>query len=117
MEQGAERMRLVLDRDQGALLDEEQVAAIEQALRGRLGEGLQLSIEVGELAGETPAQRKARLGKELQAEAERQLREDGLVQSLISTFDGRLVDVKPVASPAPGGVAPQAPAKAPSAAG
>ena len=117
VEQGAERLRLVLDRDQGALLDEERVAAIEQALRGRLGEGLQLSIEVGELAGETPAQRKARLGKELQAEAERQLREDGLVQSLISTFDGRLVDVKPVASLAPGGVAPQAPAKAPSAAG
>ena len=117
MEQGAERLRLVLDRDQGALLDGEQVVAIEQALRGRLGEGLQLSIEVGELAGETPAQRKARLGKELQAEAERQLREDGLVQSLISTFDGRLVDVKPVASLAPGGVAPQAPAKAPSTAG
>ena len=117
VEQGAERLRLVLDRDQGALLDEEQVAAIEQALRGRLGEGLQLSIEVGELAGEAPAQRKARLGKELQAEAERQLREDGLVQSLISTFDGRLVDVKPVASLAQGGVAPQAPAKAPGAAG
>ena len=117
VEQGAERLRLVLDRDQGALLDGEQVAAIEQALRGRLGEGLQLSIEVGELAGEAPAQRKARLGKELQAEAERQLREDGLVQSLISTFDGRLVDVKPVASLAQGGVAPQAPAKAPGAAG
>ena len=117
VEQGAERLRLVLDRDQGALLDGKQVAAIEQALRGRLGEGLQLSIEVGELAGEAPAQRKARLGKELQAEAERQLREDGLVQSLISTFDGRLVDVKPVASLAQGGAAPQAPAKAPGAAG
>ena len=116
VEQGAERLRLVLDRDQGALLDKGQVAAIERALRGRLGEGLQLSIEVGELAGETPAQRKARLSKELQAEAERRLREDGLVQSLISTFDGRLVDVKPVASLAQGGVASQAPARAPGAA-
>ena len=116
VEQGAERLRLVLDRDQGALLDKGQVAAIEKALRGRLGEDLQLSIEVGELAGETPAQRKARLSKELQAEAERRLREDGLVQSLISTFDGRLVDVKPVASLAQGGVASQAPARAPGAA-
>ena len=116
VEQGAERLRLVLDRNQGALLDKGQVAAIEKALRGRLGEDLQLSIEVGELAGETPAQRKARLGKELQAEAERRLREDGLVQSLISTFDGRLVDVKPVASLARGGVASQAPARAPGAA-
>ena len=116
VEQGAERLRLVLDRNQGALLDKGQVAAIEKALRGRLGQGLQLSIEVGELAGETPAQRKARLSKELQAEAERRLREDGLVQSLISTFDGRLVDVKPVASLAQGGVASQAPARAPGAA-
>ena len=112
VEQGDERLRLVLGRDQGALLDKGQVAAIEKALRGRLGENLQLSIEVGELDGETPAQRKARLGKELQAEAERRLREDGLVQSLISTFDGRLVDVKPVASLAQGGVASQAPGAA-----
>ena len=91
--------RLMLDREQEALLDEGQLAAVERALRTRFGQGLRLDIAVGDLAGETPARRKARLAAERQAQAERQLREDGLVQSLIAAFDARLVDVQPALAP------------------
>ena len=95
----AGRFRLMLDREQEALLDEGQLAAVEGALRTRFGQGLRLDIAVGDLAGETPARRKARLAAERQAQAERQLREDGVVQSLIAAFDARLVDVRPALAP------------------
>lgn len=91
--------RLMLDRKQEALLDEGQLAAVERALRARLGAGLRLAIEAGDVAGETPARRKARLAAERQAQAERRLREDGVVQSLIAAFDARLVDVQPALAP------------------
>jgi DNA polymerase-3 subunit gamma/tau len=91
-----DRLRLTLDTAHDTLLNSAQQAALQRALGGKLGSDLLLEIEAGSCAAETPAQRNARIAAERQHQAEQTLKRDGVVQSLLSEFDGTLGDVKPM---------------------
>ena len=58
-----------------------------------------MRIETGPLAAESPAKHRERLRAEQQAAARQQLEQDQVVQSLITEFDGRLVDARHLGSP------------------
>ena len=96
IERAAGRCRLLLDRKHESLLNGGAASGLEQALSQLLGERIRLDIDVGEPQAETPAQRQERLVGERHAAARRQLQENTAVQALISAFDGRLADVRPL---------------------
>ena len=91
-----DRLRLTLDKAHDTLLNASQQAALQRALSLRLGSDLRLEIEAGSCTAETPAQRTARIAAERQHQAEQTLKRDGVVQSLLSEFDGTLGDVRPM---------------------
>lgn len=84
---------LVLSREHDTLLNDAQVQNLQRGLSEVAGKNVSVSVEVGEPAAETPAQRKVRLRAERQAEAEVAMREDATVQSLLADFDGKLEEV------------------------
>ena len=96
VERGGGRCRLVLDRKHESLLHGGDSGVLERALADLFGEPVRLVIDIGDPAGETPADRKERLERERVAAARRQLEENATVQSLIDTFDGRLEHVRPL---------------------
>ncbi len=91
-----DRLRLTLDTAHDTLLNPSQQTALQRALARGMGSDLLLEIEVGRCTAETPAQRNARIAAERQQQAEQTLKRDGVVQSLLSEFDGTLGDVKPM---------------------
>ena len=91
--------RLRLDEDHQALFSGERNPEIEQALAAALGQPAEVRIEKGVLAAESPAKHRERLKAEKQAAARHQLEQDQVVQSLITEFDGRLVDARHLGSP------------------
>ena len=93
------RYRLRLDEAQEALFCGASNPEIEQALTKALGRQVEVRIETGTLAAESPAKHRARLKAERQAAARQQLEQDQVVQSLISEFDGHLVDARHLANP------------------
>ena len=93
------RYRLRLDEAQEALFCGASNPEIEQALTKALGRQVEVRIETGALAAESPAKRQVRLKAERQAAARQQLEQDQVVQSLISMFDGHLVDARHLANP------------------
>ena len=93
------RYRLRLDEAQQALFCGASNPEIEQALAKALGRPVEVCIETGALAVESPARHRARLKAERQAAARRQLEQDQVVQSLITEFDGHLVDARHLANP------------------
>ena len=96
---GAGRYRLRLDEAQEALFSGERNPDLEQALTAALGQPVEVRIETGALATESPAQHGERLRAETQAAARRQLEQDRVVRSLIDDFDGRLVDARHLGNP------------------
>ena len=93
------RYRLRLDEAQEALFAGERNPEIEQALTAALGQPVEVRIETGALAAESPARHRQRLKAERQAAARRQLEQDQVVQSLIAEFDGHLVDARHLGNP------------------
>ena len=91
--------RLRLDEAQEALFSGERNPDIEQALAAALGQPAEVRIETGALAAESPAKHRERLKAEKQAAARRQLEQDQVVQSLITEFDGHIVDVRHLGNP------------------
>ena len=92
--------RLRLDEArQDALFSGERNPEIEQALAAALEQSVEVRIETGPLAAESPAKHRERLRAEQQAAARQQLEQDQVVQSLITEFDGRLVDARHLGSP------------------
>ena len=92
--------RLRLDEArQDALFSGERNPEIEQALAAALEQSVEVRIETGPLAAESPAKHRERLKAEQQVAARRQLEQDQVVQSLITEFDGRLVDARYLGSP------------------
>ncbi|HEX7035615.1 MAG TPA: DNA polymerase III subunit gamma/tau C-terminal domain-containing protein, partial [Pseudomonadales bacterium] len=89
------QFRLRLDRAHDTLLSDGPVAAIERALAER-GWRVQVRVEVGDVAGETPAQRRQRLQAQRQRAAEESLATDSTVRSLLQEFGGRIDGVRPV---------------------
>ena len=96
IERAAGCCRLLLDRKHESLLNGGAASGLEQALSRLLGERIRLIIDVGEPQAETPAKRQERLAGERHAAARRQLQENTTVQALISAFDGRIADVRPL---------------------
>ncbi|MDD9961988.1 MAG: DNA polymerase III subunit gamma/tau [Gammaproteobacteria bacterium] len=97
--QDGSRYRLRLDEAQEALFSGERNPEIEQALAAALGQPVEVRIETGALAAESPAKHRERLRAEQQAAARRQLEQDQVVQSLITEFDGRLENVRHLGNP------------------
>ncbi len=96
-ELGAERVHLILDPAHDTLLGEAQVQMIQRALDEHFGCSVTFHIETGEIDVETPADRRARLAAERQADAEQLLERSDQVKNLLSEFGGRLDEVQPVA--------------------
>ena len=71
---------------------------LQDSLRQIFGENLRLSIEIGDVSSQTPAQRNDEVRKQRHAEAVASLAADPFVQELVERFDGTLVEasVKPI---------------------
>ncbi|MEO1079041.1 MAG: DNA polymerase III subunit gamma/tau [Pseudomonadota bacterium] len=91
-ERSADCWRLRLDQDRANLFNERHEKLIAAALCELFGETITLSIQPGEVSGETPAARRERKAAERLAEAKRAIAEDPKVRSLLETFEGELVD-------------------------
>jgi DNA polymerase-3 subunit gamma/tau len=84
--------RHLLDMNRGA------VDRLQDLVSGALGRPLKVRIEIGDIAGETPAQRDAIERRARHAEAVAALEADPFVRELIERFDATLVEstVKPL---------------------
>ncbi|MDR1855033.1 MAG: DNA polymerase III subunit gamma/tau [Azoarcus sp.] len=71
-------------------LHREAFARIEEDLRRALGQPFKLMVEIGAIAGQTPAQRDEIDRRERQAEAEAALEGDPFVRELIERFDASI---------------------------
>lgn len=80
------------------------VGRLEQAVQAYLGETLSLSIEVGEVASPTPAQRAEQAIKDRQAQAEQAIYDDPLVQDFQRQFDAEVQagSIRPLDEPPEG---------------
>ncbi|AVR87965.1 DNA polymerase III subunits gamma and tau [Thauera aromatica K172] len=96
----ANRLQLRLAADHRHLLDMSRGALdrLQDQLSTVLGRSLKLRIDIGDIAGETPAQRDASERRARHAEAVAALEADPLVRDLIERFDATLVEntVKPL---------------------
>lgn len=86
----AEQWTIRLAQDHHALLNDTQRGEIAALVERHEGRPIEVRYEVGELAAETPAARKARLKSEREAEAKAALLGDANVQTLLSEFDAKL---------------------------
>ena len=86
----AEQWTIRLAQDHHALLNDTQRTEIAGLVERHEGRPIDVRYEVGELAAETPATRKARLKSEREEEAKAVLLGDANVQTLLSEFDARL---------------------------
>ncbi len=91
-----DRVHLILDPAHDTLLGEAQVRMIQRALDQQFGRAVSFHIETGDIEVETPADRRARLTAERQADAEQMLEGSDQVKSLLSEFGGRLDEVQPL---------------------
>ncbi|MCY3811927.1 MAG: DNA polymerase III subunit gamma/tau [Gammaproteobacteria bacterium] len=86
----AEQWTVRLAQDHHALLNDTQRGEIAALVERHEGRPIEVRYEVGELAAETPAARKARLKNEREAQAKAVLMDDANVQTLLSDFDAKL---------------------------
>jgi len=83
-------LEFVLDQANAALFNKGHVQQIRAALEKHFACALTVEITPGEVQGETPAQRQARLRRERQQAAVATIEADPLLQELIARFDGEL---------------------------
>ena len=83
-------LEFVLDQANAALFNKGHVQQIRAALEKHFACALTVEITPGEVQGETPAQRQARLRRERQQAAVATIEADPLLQELITRFDGEL---------------------------
>jgi hypothetical protein len=69
---------------------------LSRALEEVLGQTVELQVDTGQVASETPAQRREREQHERQTRAEHAISEDSKVRHLLSEFGGRVDQVKPI---------------------
>jgi DNA polymerase-3 subunit gamma/tau len=87
-----EVLGLALEPAHGHLLGSLAEERLKDALGRLAGRPLRLRVAVGEVSGETPAQRADRASAERRAAAVEAMRSDGVVQALAEQFDARLVE-------------------------
>ena len=86
----ADKVELALSPSQEHLLNSNQKERLEQAIKTRFGEQVQLIISVEDPAHETPAEVRTRQEQERQKAAEESVENDPAVKSLIDTFNATL---------------------------
>jgi DNA polymerase-3 subunit gamma/tau len=85
-----DQLQFVLDEAHAALFNDSHCDKLRMALGNYFGHAVAVSITSGELRGETPAKRLARLAGVRQAEAVVAIESDLQLQALIARFDGEL---------------------------
>ncbi len=92
---------LTLNQDFAQLLNPGLQAKLEEALSSRLQDKIRLSIELGKLDVESPAQTQARNQAERQQQAQDSIEQDPVVQALKDNFNAQVVpnSVKPLDNP------------------
>ncbi len=95
------RLAFVLDESNATLFNSGHSTKLRLALQNYFATELEVVIEPGPLAGETPAQRSVRLAAERQQRAIEEIESDPLLQQLIERFDGELdrASIAPVDTP------------------
>ncbi|MDH3280349.1 MAG: DNA polymerase III subunit gamma/tau [Gammaproteobacteria bacterium] len=88
----ADPMAFQLDPAHDGLLTEERTQALAQALSSYLGNEVRIRVEVGDVDGETPAQRRERVSAARQQAARDSLANDPHVQEIVDLFDATVVD-------------------------
>lgn len=84
------RLRLRLDERYTGLYDPDQIPRLEQALLERFGHAIRVDVEVGAVAGQTPAAYQQAVKAEQIAAAKARLYDDELVTALMQEFDATL---------------------------
>ncbi len=94
----AGQVELILDRAFGHLNNPKWHEALKEALEGRLGEKIRLSIRVAASTVATPEKLRQEELQARQQAAEQSIEEDPNVQALLKHFDGRIVpgSIRPV---------------------
>lgn len=82
IQEAGEQWLMHLDRGQSALFNDTQRQRINDAINQRLGQTIQLTIEVAEIAVETPALNLARRRHQQQVEAENSLQQDPIILAM-----------------------------------
>lgn len=89
--ESGEVLSIVLHESCAKLHNKEREAELKRALENYYGRSFKLSLRVGQPAGETPAQGKARARNERQEAAERAIQSDPAVGTLLEKFGARVV--------------------------
>ena len=84
-------LSIVLHESCAKLHNKEREAEFKRALETYYGRSFKLSLRIGQPAGETPAQEKARARNERQEAAERAIQSDPAVGTLLQKFGARVV--------------------------
>ncbi|MEZ5502586.1 MAG: DNA polymerase III subunit gamma/tau [Halioglobus sp.] len=79
-----------LDQAHAALFNDSHVEKLRLALENYFGQSVSVAVLPGDIRGETPAMRHARLARLRQAEAVSAIEGDPNLQALIARFDGEL---------------------------
>ena len=82
---------LILDKDHSSLCNDIQIQRIAEALSELLSRKMDLTIEIGELSGATPAMIAEQRRLQMLEDAVQEIESDGNVQALIAGFGGRVV--------------------------
>jgi len=82
---------LILDKDHSSLCNDIQIQRIAEALSESLSRKMDLTIEIGELSGATPAMIAEQRRLQMLEDAVQEIESDGNVQALIAGFGGRVV--------------------------
>ena len=97
LEKGDNAWRIGLDPGHEAILNDKQRAEVANLASRYAGHAVRVAIEIGALAQETPAARRARIRAQQEEAARRALMQDDAARNLIDEFDGRIESVTPIA--------------------
>lgn len=89
------KIELVLENSHDTLLNDAQEKQLARMLADHLGE-VELTITLGALPAESPAQRREREARERQSQAEKVIEHDSTVANLIAEFGGRVDEIRPI---------------------
>lgn len=89
-------MILTLEESQNGLLSAQRQAQIQDAIKSHLGMDIKLTIKLGAVKGTTLMMQEQSQQVERQSQANRSVEEDPIIQSLVSTFDAKVEDIKAV---------------------
>jgi DNA polymerase-3 subunit gamma/tau len=91
-------VRLSIDKGHGHLVNPSMKERLGKALGDYLGEAVRLQIDVGEAAGETPADLRAKAAEERQRAAEAAIESDPNISAMQEAFGARVIpdSVRPV---------------------